>query len=194
VAGAVDLRLIAECLEAPVDDVRALNPELRRLATPATARYSLRVPEGKGAALTSCLGSVPADKRVQFRTHVVARGQTLYSVAKKYGIRTQDLADANGLSGRKTLSVGTELIIPIEPKATAAAARRTPVTPAATTAELASSASGRVRISYRVRPGDTLGAIATQYGTTVHEIQSWNRLRGSSIAAGGTLTIYTRKF
>src|SRR5262245_5462335 len=74
VAGPVDLRIVAECLETPLDEVRALNPELRRLATPARADYPLRVPEGRAAALDTCLGAVPPEKRVQFRTHVVARG------------------------------------------------------------------------------------------------------------------------
>jgi membrane-bound lytic murein transglycosylase D len=48
---------------------------------------------------------------------------------------------------------------------------------------------GRVR--YRVRPGDTLSAIAARYGTTVEEIKTWNNLSSSRIAAGGLLTIYT---
>jgi membrane-bound lytic murein transglycosylase D len=44
-----------------------------------------------------------------------------------------------------------------------------------------------------VKPGDTLGAIASQYGATVREIQSWNGLRGTRIAAGNFLTIYTSR-
>jgi membrane-bound lytic murein transglycosylase D len=44
-----------------------------------------------------------------------------------------------------------------------------------------------------VKAGDTLGAIASQYGATVREIQSWNGLRGTRIAAGNVLTIYTSR-
>jgi membrane-bound lytic murein transglycosylase D len=185
----VDLRVIAECLETPVDEVRAFNPELRRLATPASQSYSLRVPEGRGPQLAECLDAVPAEKRVQFRTHVVARGQTLYAVAKKYGIRTQDLADANGISTKMTLSTGTELIIPIEPRPAT-----TPTRSASTTVARASNEmlAGRTRLNYRIQPGDTLGTIATEYGTTVRELQSWNRLRSTRIAAGNLLTIYKK--
>jgi membrane-bound lytic murein transglycosylase D len=51
------------------------------------------------------------------------------------------------------------------------------------------------RIRYRIKPGDTLAAIATEYGTTVQSLQQWNGLRGTRIPAGGLLTIYTtRKF
>ena len=49
-----------------------------------------------------------------------------------------------------------------------------------------------VRVSYKIKPGDTLAAIASQYGTTVQTLQQWNGLRSSRITAGGRLTIYTR--
>ena len=47
------------------------------------------------------------------------------------------------------------------------------------------------KIAYRVKPGDTLGAIASEYGTTVRDIQSWNGLHDTRIAAGHLLTIFT---
>ncbi|HSD67130.1 MAG TPA: lytic transglycosylase domain-containing protein, partial [Vicinamibacteria bacterium] len=43
IEGAIDLRVIAECAGEPVEEVRALNPELRRLATPADRIFPLRV-------------------------------------------------------------------------------------------------------------------------------------------------------
>jgi peptidoglycan lytic transglycosylase D len=192
VAGTVDLRVVAECLETPVDDVRALNPELRRLATPATDGYPLRVPEGRAGLLTACLDNVPAQKRVQFRTHVVARGQTFSSIARKYGLRSQDLAAANALSVSRSLRVGQELIIPIEPR-TAAPRAASESSATVVTASLEPPSASRIRVTYRIRPGDTLGAIAERYGTTVRELQSWNGLRGTRITAGRMLTIFARK-
>ena len=192
VQGAVDLRVIAECVSGSVDQVRALNPELRRLSTPAGRTFEVKVPAGTGETLARCLESVPQDKRVQFRTHVVARGQTLYTIARQYGTRSQDIASANGLVATKPLAVGSELIIPIEGPGHPAPTLR----PAARTANNTVGASQEpVRVSYLVRPGDTLGAIATQYGTTIRDLQSWNGLHTTRIAAGNTLTIYTtRKF
>ena len=57
--------------------------------------------------------------------------------------------------------------------------------------EQPADASDARRVRYRIRPGDTLASIAHQYKTTVHELQSWNRLRSSRIAVGDLLTIYT---
>ena len=188
VDGAIDLRLIAECLETPVTEIQALNPELRRLATPANRTFPLKVPAGKAQSLRSCVESIPPEKRVRFRTHVVARGQTFGSIAKANGVRARDVAEANNLPLRKRLAVGTELIIPIDPRAKAPAPKRT-----AQSAPKAASSEKIWRIAYRVKPGDTLGAIASQYGATVRELQSWNGLSGSRITAGNVLTIHARR-
>jgi membrane-bound lytic murein transglycosylase D len=191
IASAVDLRTVAECAGAPLDVVRDLNPELRRFATPAGRSYDLRVPPGTADPVAACLGSLPPEKRVRFRTHVVRRGQTIAGIAGANGIKPRDLADANGLSPEKRLRVGTELIIPVpagkpgpvrRASAAGAPARRAPSPP-----------DGATRILYTIKPGDTLTAIASQYGTTVRELQAWNGLRGSRIAAGGTLTIFTSR-
>jgi membrane-bound lytic murein transglycosylase D len=195
IEGPFDLRLVSECAGATLDDVRLLNPELRRLATPARRSFEIKVPAGSGEKLGECLGAIPADQRVRFRTHVVARGQTLASIAKRYGTRSSDIAQANGISPKKRLAVGTELIIPIDPKAKGVTPR--PAAPAADAPVVAAKASAGspARVNYRIRRGDTLAGIASQYGITVREIQTWNNLRDTRIAAGDVLTIYTdRKF
>lgn len=184
---AVDLRTISECAETTLDTVRLLNPELRRLATPAA--FDLNVPEGKAQSLRECLDKIPPERRVRFRTHVVARGQTLASIARRYGVGASDIAQANAIPPGKKLGRGAELIIPIPAERTTTMASARP----RTTAVAQTSLSNGKRISYRIKPGDTLSTIASQYGTTVQDLRKWNRLRGSGIAAGDTLTIYTNR-
>jgi membrane-bound lytic murein transglycosylase D len=189
VDGAVDLRTIAECAGADLETVRQLNPELRRMATPANRTFEVRVPEGNGAAAKACLDALPADQRLRFRTHTVARGQTLSTIGRKYGLTASDLAAANGISVRRLLRIGQELIVPYEPPQRAASTRAArgprPTAPRVETRE------DSVRLSYRIKRGDTLSGIASQYGTTVKAIQSWNGLRGTRLAVGQVLTLYT---
>jgi membrane-bound lytic murein transglycosylase D len=192
VDGAVDLRVISECAGTALVDVQSLNPELRRLATPANKTFQVRVPEGKGGLLQDCLKALPAEKRVQFRSHVVARGQTLSTIATRYGARTRDIADANGFALTKRLRVGTELIIPIPVDPRAAVRRTAQETKPPAGAEVSAREPQQARITYRIKPGDTLAGIASQYGTTVQNLLSWNRLRTTRIAAGEVLTIYTK--
>jgi len=84
-------------------------------------------------------------------------------------------ADKSAVVGRERVSGDTEAV-------------RTVAAPRAETED------GRVRISYRVKAGDTLAAIARSFKTTIDALQSWNSgLRGTRISAGHTLTIYTRR-
>jgi membrane-bound lytic murein transglycosylase D len=191
IEGAVDLRLISECAGAEVEEIQRLNPQLRRLATPAHRTFDLRVPVGSGDAILDCLERTPPESRVSFRTHVVSRGETLAALSRRYGTPARAIADANGIRSLKRLPRGMELIIPISP--------RTVLTAAGPASETAASPSKRTAslstaVRYRVRPGDTLSSIASKYRTTVQDLKAWNRgIRGTSIAAGHTLTVYTRK-
>jgi membrane-bound lytic murein transglycosylase D len=191
---AVDLRVVAECAGSEVDSVRALNPELRRLATPANRTFALKVPHGAAERVSTCLADLPPEKRVTFRTHVVARGETLSGLARRYGTRAQEIADANGLRAGRRLGRGTELIIPVAGRPASPARRAAPTRTADVGRSSAPKGDGLVRISYRVRSGDTLSGIATRYHTTVGKLRSWNKgLRGTRLAAGNTITVYTRR-
>jgi membrane-bound lytic murein transglycosylase D len=196
VQGAVDLRVIAECTQSPVEGLQELNPELRRLATPAGRTFDVRVPAGTGVALAECLEALPPEKRVRFRTHVVGRGQTLATIARTNGVRAKDIAEANGLRVDRRLAMGTELIIPIDPRRASALPRKPSPKPTAPPATLnTDTGDGAMRVSHKIKRGETLAAIASQYGTTIKSLQQWNGLRGTRITAGGTLTVYTsRKF
>lgn len=48
-----------------------------------------------------------------------------------------------------------------------------------------------VRVSHRVRRGDTLSGIASAYSVRVSDVRSWNNISGSVIRVGQTLVIYT---
>jgi membrane-bound lytic murein transglycosylase D len=191
VEGAFDLRIVSDCAGAPLESIQLLNPALRRLATPAGRTYELRVPVGTAAAVQTCLDTLPPEKRLRFQTHRVARGQSLRSIASRYGVRSADLAAANAISTKTRLKPGTELLIPIDPTARQVASRAAKVTTPLN--GMHAPKNGAVRISYRIKPGDTLGAIAEQYGTTIRDIQSWNGLRNTRIVAGTTLTIFTTR-
>jgi LysM repeat protein len=51
-------------------------------------------------------------ERTGERTHLVRRGDTLKSLAKRYGVSIQALRKANGLREREPLKAGIALKIP----------------------------------------------------------------------------------
>jgi len=180
--GPVDLRVIGECLDRPVKEVKRLNPELRRIITPMSGAYALHVPIGASGKVSECVAAMPEKMRARYVTHVVKSGDTLSEIAARYGSRVSIIASANSRRVNQTLRIGTPLVIPVLEAPTRTARARPKPTP---------TPSGKVRVDYRIRQGDTLSTIAEQHGTTVRHLKSWNGLRSSRIRAGKQLTIYT---
>ena len=197
---AVDLRRVAEWTDAPVDEIQALNPELRRWTTPVKAsNYELKVPVGTAGIVQARLADAPPADLASLKFYVAKRGDTLPLIARKLHVSKADLADANDLRLTAHVSVGQKLIVPHE--ATVLMAARTerpaPATEARTTVAEAgqlaqgSETSSRVKFSYQVKRGDTLASIARLYKTTVASVKSWNpRLADQQLMAGQRLTLY----
>jgi membrane-bound lytic murein transglycosylase D len=205
----IDLRRVAEWTESSIDQIQALNPELRRLTTPLRDDdYEVRVPFGTKDSFEKRLASATPADLATLKWYVVRKGETLATIARKNRVRLADLSAANGLSTRTRLAKGQSLVIPGAPATLLATRtpRSAPVDvatadgPAAT--ETPEPAIGTVRaakpdavrasaarIVYRVKRGDTLSSIARLFNTTVAKIKSWNRLRSNTIAAGARLNI-----
>jgi len=197
--GPVDLRRVAEWTDSSIDEIQALNPELRRWTTPVRDRsYELKVPAGTGSTVSARLTDAPSDLAA-FKFYTVKRGETLPLIARKLHVSKDDLAEANYLPALARVSAGQKLMVPHEATALMAARtdRQVPATEARSTVahagQLAAppAVSNRVKDSYAVKRGDTLASIARLYQTTVASIKTWNpRLPVGHLAAGQRLTIY----
>lgn len=194
---AIDLRRVAEWTGSSIDEIQALNPELRRWTTPVKyADFQLKVPTGTGAKFQSRLAQASPADMTALKWYTVKGRESLATIARKLQVSRTDLAEANGLSVKSSVRPGQELIIPRAP--TTLLAGRTerlappevasrPLSGAATIAD--ASPRGRSPIVYRVKRGDTLFSIAQLFDTTVARIKSLNRLRGNAVVAGARLKI-----
>ena len=107
------------------------------------------------SALLFCLCALPLFS--QNISHIVEKGDTLYSLSKKYGVSVDDLRSANAISG-SDLYAGQKLIIP------------------------AKKTDKRVTYeSYTVKAGDTLYSIAKRSEITVDELRRLNSLDSSAV-------------
>jgi len=103
----------AEMAKAEPATIKDLNPALLRQVTPPGGRgYRLRVPIGKGLIFAKAeeylRSSEPEPMRVV--THEVKRGETLYSIAARYGQAVRTLMKLNGLTTAR-LQIGQKLRI-----------------------------------------------------------------------------------
>lgn len=91
--------------------------------------------------------------------HVVASGDTLFSISQRYGVSQEAIIAANGLTNPNSLVVGQQLVIPAPGSVTV------PPTTVPGTEQV-----------YTVQPGDNLFRIGLQYGCTVDQMSAYNNI------------------
>ena len=176
------LDVIARLADTTVAAIRELNPQYLRLATPPGVASVVRIPPGRGPATLAAYAELPPNRRVTFVEHVVARGETMSGIARRYRVSGRLLADANPKVRPTRLRPGQLLIVPTGGAISSAMARRmaNPAVPAGT------SASGL----HRVRRGETLSGLADEYGVSQRDLREWNKLPASGhIRAGQRLRV-----
>lgn len=169
----VDLRLVAECVDTPVEQVAELNPSLLRRTTPKDEPFELRLPDGTKEKYLGAIAAIPKDKRVLWHYHKVESGDTLASLAKKYHTTERSISAANSLNGPELLA-DSKLIIPM----TGAAPREGVI------------AYSKRPSRYKVRKGDTVLSVADDFGVPPEKLRRWNRLKGNDLRRGKLLVIY----
>ena len=112
-------------------------------------------------------------------TYKVEKGDTLYSISRKYQITVAELRTANNLSENDVIKVGQKLIIPDADIGTAAALSSTK------TSGSSASASTAKTVEYVVAKGDTLYGIARKNGMTVADLMAINNLDSSAVIKVG---------
>jgi len=165
----LDLRLAAETIDEDVELLKALNPQLLRLVTPADPEFELRLPEGTGEQFSADIAAVPPEKWLVWRRYRVEEGDSISSIARRFGVTPAAIAQVNALEAGAPLPLGQKLIIPGNRPAAAGLGQL---------------------VRYRVRRGETLPLVAREFDVTPEEIVRWNGPHTSSLAAGMTLKIY----
>ena len=171
----VDLRLVAECVDAPAATLQELNPSLLRWTTPKNQEFELRLPAGTKASYLSAIQAIPQDMRVWWRYHKIAPGDTLTSIAREYHSTPHAIAQANDLEIQAELEPESKLVIPIAPG-------KHPPSEQATYAR---------RITrYKVHKGDTVQSVADNFGVPPVMVRRWNHLKGESVQGRRVLYVH----
>jgi membrane-bound lytic murein transglycosylase D len=180
-----ELTLIAQAAGTTIEDIRDLNPELIRWATPPNlSDYKVRIPGGRREAFLEALERIPPSERVTWIRHHVRKGETPVVIAKRYGMDVQVVLEMNGLRKQQVLRPGTMVLLPASAVGngisyTTEARQTNRSTPPSTSGE-----------HYTVKEGDTLAGIARTHAVSLQDLLRWNNLsRHVGIRSGQTLTI-----
>jgi len=168
----VNLKLVADCVDATPEQLLDLNPSLLRTVTPK-GKFELHLPVGTAEKYEAAIASIPPDMRVSWRYHKVVPGETLMSIARSYHTTVHAIADTNQIDTDSSVEAGAKLVVPVTPSKhgdVQTYAKRLTV--------------------YHVRKGDTLERVSENLGIPAITIRRWNRLGGDSLAGRRVLYVH----
>lgn len=109
----VDLSVAAECAGTTVEEIKRLNPELRRWCTPPdVSSYTLKIPAGTTERFTEALAAIPEDERFTIERYTVKKGETFNRIAKKTGVPVAVILSLNSLEKIMPLKPGKVVYLP----------------------------------------------------------------------------------
>jgi len=224
----VPLRRIAEKLNVCLEDLEELNPELKRGIVPGTAAwaYPLRIPADRMDYFADNYEAIvkPSKANTQIRyvaepmrlarkatvaMHKVRNGESLSTIARKYGVSINNLKKWNNLrsdniQAGKHLKVtpptgdgepesilvtsSTTVIAANKPseKSQPVMAKNTALNNAAATTQKNNDNKSGVHI---VNNGDTLWGIAKRYKMSVEQLKRLNNIKNNKLNLGQKIVV-----
>ncbi|MXX11097.1 MAG: LysM peptidoglycan-binding domain-containing protein [Nitrospira sp. SB0667_bin_9] len=164
----IHLRSVSKEAGLSFEELRRLNPELRRNVIPSDQDgYFLKVPVGTSGRVEQVKTRLKTwtSRPSQRSWYRVRWGDSLSVIARRFGTSVRQLKHLNGLSGN-VIRVGQRLRVNRD----------------------AARAAGEATW-YRVRRGDSLSVIARRFGTSVRQLKHFNGLSGNAIRAGQHLRV-----
>ncbi|HQH15968.1 MAG TPA: LysM peptidoglycan-binding domain-containing protein [Smithella sp.] len=184
---------IAEKIEVSEEVLSLLNSELRHKMTP-DREYNLKVPKQSLDKFNLVYNDIPDSEKPSFVSvqnrdlsrhqggtafikHRVKRGETVYSIARKYHVSVASICSYNKLGSRKKLVRGRNLTIPVAKREYYASGKSND------RKQIASSGL------YKVKKGETLSMISRRFSIPVNQLKKMNNLKTGNIQTGQNLII-----
>ncbi|SHK20003.1 LysM peptidoglycan-binding domain-containing protein [Thermocrinis minervae] len=98
------LEHVAKATGVPLETLEKLNPELK----------GKWLKKGQKVKIPVTHANVESEEKIKYKVHRVRRGETLQSIARKYGVSAEELAKLNGLRKHTRLHAGQKIKVPIK--------------------------------------------------------------------------------
>ncbi len=166
--GQIDLNKFSKDAGIERAELRNLNAGFKRWATSPDGPHRLLVPAHKHADLSQAIAAAERAPKLNYQNHRIARGDSLSSIARHYGVSVSALKSTNNLRNSR-IREGKDLLIPV--RASAVNSKSSVAIENYTT-----SNTHTQNHVHHVKRGDTLWSIARQYKVQLSKLMSWNNL------------------
>ena len=197
---------INECIGVPMVDLEFFNPQFTKRVVPGSKEspYALRMPTKYTLRFTQLEDSIynyvskseKAREIIEEKVeevsdsfvHVVKKGESLGSVARKYHVTVAKIKKWNHLK-RETLHVGQRLTIYRSGSPTAQVNNKTTKSSVKSSKNNSKAIKSAAPKTHTVKKGETLSSISRKYGCTVNDLKKWNNLKSNGVKVGQKLKI-----
>jgi membrane-bound lytic murein transglycosylase D len=183
----IDVETAARLAEMNAADFRALNPAFNRPVIVGAAGANLLLPADKVEAFHANLAAWEATGQplASWTTYKMTSADTLASIARRAGISEQQLREANRVPPRYRLATGSTILIPRDETMD----EDIPASSLNAQFALVPEQSNLRKVTYRVRKGDTVHAVARRWNVDEKDIIVWNHLTAPTLFAGQRLEL-----
>ena len=164
----IDLAKAAQALETDVDTLTLWNPHLNQWATPPKGPHRLIIPVGLADGAQLSLNAIPAAERVAWQRVEIRSGDTLSTIAVRYGTDVATLQKVNELRNH-TIRAGHALLIP---------------KPSADLSAYPAQARHQ-KADYTIKPGDSLWTISREYDVSMASLMKANHVGPTDVLRVG---------
>jgi len=122
-------------------------------------------------------------------SHVVDRGETTHSIAKKYGVSESDFRKWNSIRAGAQLARGKAYVVYVPQRAAGSEKKK-----AEAEAPTGNAPAGQKQITHTVRRGDNPYVISKKYGVKLEDFLKWNKLsKNAKFQVGEKYIVYVKK-
>lgn len=184
----IDLALIAELSELPIDDIYKLNPAFNRWSTSPTGPHYILLPIKQAAIFKEKLALLPPKQRIRWVRHKIRNGETISHIADKYNTSISSIKRVNRMR-KNFLRAGQSLTIPV-----ASRSRRSYKLSASQRLKKQQAIPRKgIKVSHIVRSGDTFWSLSRRHKVNIRSIAKWNGMAPrDKLKPGQKLIIWSR--
>ena len=190
IARDIDVSLAARLADLPLDEFRALNPQMNKPVILAAGTPQVLLPYDNANTFVKSIGEYKG-RLANWTAWVAPRTMKTAEAAREVGMSEAELREVNGIPPRMIVKAGSTLVVPRNGQRQGDVSERVAEN---ATIVLAREGGGLRRVSLRVgKGGDSVAAVARRHGVSAEQVAQWNNLSpGARLKPGSTVVVYVQ--